>query len=318
MATEVSGKGISAVEGETKALSTVAGYVAVNPGFKEVKLYCASAWRLALSPQLLHAIYYNATTYTDYRTYVTDRLSTTHLPLDGMITAHSLYLGFNEIPLGCYFDVGSNVNAETATLDVEYCYDGADATYWKVTGTISGALTVGETVTGGTSGATATLVYSGADHIVVKSLAGGQFAIGETVSGATQTCSAVTAVAANTVAAFFTDVAADSDGTDATGTSTGATFGQDGVYTWTLPAIKPATIGTTTAPVGSKCYWIKITPSATLTNPTDINEIIPVYKNTSYAYMEAGVEYNFALSGVGGLVVIAIAGTPTLNVTWIR
>ncbi len=314
MATEIRGQGISAVEGETKALSSTAGYVATSPGFREIKLYCASAWRLALSPQLLHAVYYNGTTYTDYRTQATDRSSATHMPLDGMTTAHFVYLGFNEPPLGCYFDIGTNVQAEAATLDVEYCYDAATASYWKVTGTISGALTVGETVTGGTSGTTATLVYSGATYIIVKVLTGGQFAVGETISGATQTCSAVTKIEVNDTAAFFTDVAGDSDGT----TSGGATLAVDGVYTWTLPAIVPSTLGTLQIPRFSKCYWLRFAPSGTLSATVDINEIIPVYKNTNYAYMEGGQEYQFSLSGVGGIVALVAAGTPTLNISWIK
>jgi len=314
MTTQISGAPITALEGETKTLATSAGYLAVKPGFSEIKAYCATSWRAVLSPKLLHCLLFASSAYTDYTTYVTDGSSATHMPLDGMTTAKYVYMGFADIPLGVYFDVGTNVNDQAATLDVEYCYDSADASYKKITGTISGALTVGETVTGGTSGATGTLVYSGATYIVVKAITG-VFQLAETISGAAQNCSAVTAIDTNDTAAFFTDVAGGSDGT----TSTGKTLAQDGVYTWTLPAIVPSHLGTFQAPVYSKCYWIKFAPSATLAATLDINEIIPVYKNANYGYFEAGFEYNFTLSSkVGGLVVAATAGTPTLNVTWIR
>jgi hypothetical protein len=235
-----------ALEGENKTLSTTAGYIAVNPGFHEVKLSCPESWRLALSPKLLHCLYYNGTTYTEYTSSVTDRLSTTHLPLDAMANTHYVYLGTTDPILGVYVDVGSNVNAEAATLDVEYC---------------STAIARGATIA-------------------------------------------------------FTDVAGDSDGTD----SGGATLAQDGAYTWTLPAVKESVLGTFAAQIFSKCFWMRFKPSAALSATVDVNEIIPIYKNTSYAYMEAGVEYQISLNTakVGGLVVASAAGTPTLNVSWVK
>jgi len=248
MAQAVFGSPLQSVEGETKSLSTTAGYIALKPGFHEVKLYCASAWRLALSPRLVHAVVYDGTNYTEYVQNVIDRSSSTHLPLDGMTTSQKLYLGFSEPALGAYFDLhATNVNAVAATLDVEYCSTAVD--------------------------------------------------LGASIA--------------------FTDVASDSDGTD----SGGATLAQDGVYTWTLPtAWKRSSLGTSQAPLFSKCWWIRATPSTTLSATIDVEEIIPVYKNVNYAYMEAGIEYNFSLNlaEVGGFVVTAAAATPTLNVSWIR
>ena len=51
----------------------------------------------------------------------TDRSSSTHVPLDALGTSDYVYLGFSEPALGVYIDVGTNVNATAATLDVEYC-----------------------------------------------------------------------------------------------------------------------------------------------------------------------------------------------------
>lgn len=248
MAQSIYGVPLKAMEGETKALSTTAGYLAIKPGFSEVKMYCATAWRLALSPKLLHALYYAAAagTYTEYVQLVTDGSSSTHMPLDAMLTTDIVYLGTRAPVLGFYIDVGTNVNAVTATLDVEYC---------------STAVALGATIA-------------------------------------------------------FTDVAGDSDGT----TSGGKTLAQDGVYTFTLPSIVESYLGTYATPRFTKCYWIRFKPSAQLSATLDLNEIIPVYKNANYAYMEAGQEYQFSIdqADVGGFVVLATSGTPTLNVSWIR
>lgn len=67
----------------------------------------------------------------------------------------------------------------------------------KLTGTVSGAFTVDETVTGGTSGASGKLLYgpSGATYIYVN-VTSGTFTVGETATGGTsgKTCSSITAV----------------------------------------------------------------------------------------------------------------------------
>lgn len=56
----------------------------------------------------------------------------------------------------------------------------------RLYGTPSGAFTAGESVSGGTSGATAVVVTSGATYIDVNTIVG-SFSLGETVSGATKT-----------------------------------------------------------------------------------------------------------------------------------
>jgi len=72
----------------------------------------------------------------------------------------------------------------------------------KLTGTVSGAFTLGETVTGGTSEATGILSYgpSGGTYILVREV-DGTFEVDETVTGGTskKTCSSITAVEDETV-----------------------------------------------------------------------------------------------------------------------
>ena len=66
----------------------------------------------------------------------------------------------------------------------------------KLTGTVSGAFTLGETVTGGTSGATGLLSYGPAASTYIRVREeSGTFAVGETATGAgAETCSSITAV----------------------------------------------------------------------------------------------------------------------------
>jgi len=115
---------LNEIEGESAAitLSTTADYLALKPGYREFIVFCASLWRLAISPALKAVAYYDVSLlqYAPYTTQVTDRDSSTHLQLDAMATGDIVYLGFSDRVLGVYFDIGSNANAETATLDVEY------------------------------------------------------------------------------------------------------------------------------------------------------------------------------------------------------
>lgn len=248
MATATWDKPLTVEEGEQASLTTAVSYLAFKPGFDGVIMYSGSAWRRALSPALLHVLFYSASagTYSSYKKQATDRDSSTHVPLDAMATDDYLYLGFSSPALGVYIDIGSNANSVTATLDVEYC---------------STAVTPS------------------------SSLA-------------------------------FTDVASDNDGTD----SGGATLAVDGVYTWALPAAwVRSTLGVSGAPVYGKCWWIRFKPSSILSNPTDLNEIIPVYKNTNYAYYEASTSYIAQLDPTrGGGFVLKGSTTQTLDVTWIR
>jgi len=251
MATQTWDKPLIAEEGETITLTGAGGtlyYLAFKPRFDGVIMWCDTAWRRALSPALVNCLLYDTglTTYTSYRTEATDGLAATHVPLDAMGTDDYFYMGFSEPALGVKFDIGTNVQDEAASLDVEYC---------------------------------STAVAQGA-----------------------------------TIA--FTDVAGDSDGTD----SAGDTLKQDGAYTWTLPsAWKRSTLGTYAAPLYQKCYWIRFKPSATLDAATDINEIIPIYQNTNYSYMEASTSYIEQLNTTknGGFV---MHGTEdkVIHISWLR
>jgi len=101
---------------------TTTNYIPLKPGFRLIETICDTAWYITFGPKLLHALYYSGTTkeFTEYKNSVTDNSSSTHMPLDGMTTSDYVYLGTYE-PAWFYFDIGSNANAATATLDVEYC-----------------------------------------------------------------------------------------------------------------------------------------------------------------------------------------------------
>jgi|26BtaG_2_1085354.scaffolds.fasta_scaffold04518_2 hypothetical protein len=121
-------------------------------------------------------------------------------------------------------------------------------------------------------------------------------------------CSAISSAGVGT----FTDVASDSDGT----TTGGDTLKQDGIYTFTLPAVVRGSLaGIDTEPL----YWYRFTPSATLSATVDLIDIIPACDTTNYAYMESGAPYQIALNLAqsGALELKATAGTPTLNISWI-
>ena len=244
-ATAIWDKPLLAEEGEQASLTTTESYLAFEPGFDGVIMYSGSAWRRALSPALLHVLYYDATdgSYTSYKTYATDRLTTTHVPLDAMATGDYLYLGFSQPALGIQVDVGSNVNSNDVDLDVEYCST-------AVPGTLA-----------------------------------------------------------------FTDVEGDSDGTDSTGT-----LAVDGVYTWTLPtAWVRSTLGTSATPLYTKCWWIRFCPTGAVSATVDVNEIIPVYKNASYAYYQASTSYVCQLDYTrNGGFLLKGSTTQTLDVTWLR
>ena len=315
MATATFGSPIKKVYGETVSLTTTAAHLNFMPNYHEVMLYCASAWRMALCPKLVSVKKYVAATaaYTDYTTQATDRLSTTDVLLDSMLVADMLYLGVTDKTRGFYFDMdATEVNAQAASLDWEYCYDISTHGYKRLTGTVSAALTVGETITGGTSGATAVVVYDdGSTYVVIKTIVG-SFAIGETASGATQNISAITAITEEQGIGYFTDVAGDSDGT-LTGTET---LSQDGLYAFTLPAVVRGVI---TELNSQPLYWYRFKPSATLDASLDVNQIVPAADTTNYAYMEGGVPYQFALNvAQNGSFEFDHTATGTLDISWVR
>lgn len=303
------------VYGEQVSLSTTATHTLFRPDYNEVLVYCSSAWRMGLAPALRAVVYYNGSKYINYTIQAIDRVSTTHVPLDAMATTHYLYLGLAAPTRGFYFTVdGTNKNTETASLDVEYCYEVASAGYQKISGTVSGTFTVGETVLGGTSKTTAIAVYDdGSGYLVVKNV-GGRFMIGETLTGITsaQTVTAITQVVDIAGAGFFTDVAADSDGT-ATGN---ATLYKSGLYAFTLPSVVPGVISELSQ---ESLHWFRFAPSATLSATVDAVDIIPACDTTNYGYMEGGINYQFALSTQkAGAFELYHASTGTLDLTWIQ
>lgn len=111
----------------------------------------------------------------------------------------------------------------------------------------------------------------------------------------------------------FTDVSADSDGTD----SAGDTLKQDGLYSFTLPSVVRGAISAI-APL-EQLYWYRFAPSATLSATVDVIDIIPAMDTTNYAYMEAGTSYQFSLNLVQcGAFEFDHTSSDTLNVTFIR
>lgn len=138
---------IRKVYGETLSMSTTAAHAAVPINSTEIMHYATSDYRLGVAPVLDKVFYYSASagTYTDYTDYARDKDSSTHVPLDGMVATDILYMGFSECPRGVYIDMGSNVNANAATLDVEF-YNG---TAWTDVssdsdGTTSGGATLAQ------------------------------------------------------------------------------------------------------------------------------------------------------------------------------
>ena len=317
MAQPVINSPIKKVYGEQVAVSTTASHLLYRPSYQEVTMHCSAEFRLGFAPKLVGAVYYNASTYTDYTTYATDRVSATHVPLDAMGTTHYLYLGVTSPTRGFYINVGSNVNDNAASLDMEYLYDVAGSysttPYLKLTGTVSGALTVGGTVTGQTSGATATLVYSGDTYIVVKDISG-VFVVGEDVDGGAETCDDLTAIATETKGTgYFTDVASDSDGTN----SVADTLKQDGLYAFTLPSVVEGQLPSVS---GEVAYWYRFAPSATLSATVDLVDIIPACDTTNYMYMAAGIVHPLTLNlnANGAFEFDMDYGENTVNLNWIQ
>ena len=237
---------LSRMEGESAAiaLSSTATYLALKPGFKEVRLYCASAFQMAICPRLDHALYFDGQ-YSDHRNNVIDRSTSTHMGLDAMPTTALVYLGTTDPVRGFYLSINAtNKNTNEATLDVEYCS---------------------------------------------------------------------TAMASGTAIAF-TNVDDDSDGTN----SGSATLATSGAYTFTLPSVVASRLGSYNQAKLESCYWYRFAPSATLSATVDIEEIIPIYQNTNYAWMQAAIEYSIPLDPErdGGLVFYIASTTPDLYVSW--
>lgn len=307
------GSPIKKMYGETVSLTTTAAHLNYRPTYHEVLLYCPTKWRMSLTPKLASVLKFAGTTFTaDYTAEALDRDDTTDVILDAMAATDWLYLGVTEPVRGFYFDMdASNVNSEAADLDWEYCYDVSAPGYLKLTGTVSGALTVGETVTGQTSSATATFVYDdGSTYIIVKDNAGGSFQIGEDVDGLSQTCDNLTAIVEDTGTGFFLNVDGDYDGTKNT-----QTLDQDGLYRFDLPAVVR---GRVVALSQQQLYWYRFAPTIPLSAGVQVNQIVAANEDTDYGYFEAGVNYQFSLNiaQTGGFEFDHLA-SDTLNITWI-
>lgn len=110
----------------------------------------------------------------------------------------------------------------------------------------------------------------------------------------------------------FTDVADDSDGTK----SGNITLAQDGLYSFTLPAVVNGVI---TALGVEPLYWYRFAPSATLSAAIDVIDLIPACDTTNYGYMEGGINYQFSLNTVqNGAFEFDHTATGTLDITWIQ
>ncbi len=315
MATPVFGSPLKKVYGETASLTTTALHLNFRPDYHEVKLYCPTAYRMALCPKLARVKFFDATdsSYTDYTAQATDRLDTTDVVLDAMQTDDLLYLGFTDPVRGWYDDMdATNVNVNNVSRDVEYIYDVSGPGYFTLTGTVTGAMTVGETITGSVSGATGIHVFdNGSTTLVVKTVSG-TFAIGEDADGSSQSCNVLTAIdLTGTGTGYFTDVASDSDGTDSTGT-----LATDGLYSFTLPSvIRGAVLVLDSAPL----YWYRYAPSGALSSDVQINQIVAAADTVNYGYMEGGALELFSLNlAQTGAFEFDHTGSDTLNITWVR
>ena len=129
------------------------------------------------------------------------------------------------------------------------------------------------------------------------------------------------------------------DGTDPTGGAV-VTLGEDGLVTWTVPnaerwGSRLLPNFDTEPPSGVKDlrgYWVRMTVSATLTNPTSIVEIIPLANtNTNSLTARLGepairlMTHNaarpvdrFNVEGYGGLEITSTSLTSDINLNWLE
>ena len=252
MATSTYSVPLSDFFGESPALATslaLAGLINTKNGFRGLDLYCASDWKLLLTPKIHYVIFYDnsATSYTNFTANALDRDDSTDVTLGAMTASDYLYILTPEVIGGIGINMdASSVNAVTTTLDMEYYKSGTPNTW--------------------------------------------------------------------------ADVSTDSDGTDSSGNETGATLGQDGVYTWTAPTDAVELIKTDAVNGIWGFYSIRFSPGATLTAGTAINGLVSVHKGTNYVTYQAGNTEVLTYDNdfVGGLQFISVAGTPALKVGFIR
>lgn len=92
----------------------------------------------------------------------------------------------------------------------------------------------------------------------------------------------------------------------------GATLGQDGNLTWTVPAAWATSIIN-----GIAGYWVRIEVSAGLDASVTIREVVLLAKDSNRGYGYANVPISLPLgSEDGGIEAVLAAATATLDVTW--
>jgi len=324
---EVHGSAIKARYGESVSLTTTAKHLLFRPDYHEVKAWCASAYRVGIAPKLAAVVFYDASaeSYIDYSAEAIDRNDSNVVTLSSMTSSDYLYLGVAAPTRGFYFNVVATNSTATTTGTIQYMYDIANSgNYWTLTGTVSAALTVGETLTGGTSGATGTVVYDdGSTYVVVKNVTG-MFELAETASGASQNISAITAIAqTHTGNPYFTAVASGSDGT-----SGSTALDQDGLYSFTLPSVVSGAIvpddviipnDTNVNLLRKGLYWYRYSVDKTLDSSVTAADIIPACADTNYGYAQAGIVENYSINThLCGAFEFDHTGTGTLYLDWLR
>lgn len=105
----------------------------------------------------------------------------------------------------------------------------------------------------------------------------------------------------------------------------GATFGQDGSITWTMPSdwatAKLTDIGSPGVDVpmrGTPLYWVRLTVSAALDSSTTLNSMLALNRSTAYLEYPAGVgdeqEFSKGPGSFGCIEALVDAGTASLIV----
>lgn len=130
---------------------------------------------------------------------------------------------------------------------------------------------------------------------------------------------------AATLAATYWNGSAWTDITPTDGTETGgATFGQDGSITWTVPtAWSPtsleAAVTTAAKNIGilkQPLYWVRLAVSAALDSSTTLNSLIAIGGHTEYGELVAGVPWEQSITvgpyGVASVSALTDAGTANL------
>jgi len=104
---------------------------------------------------------------------------------------------------------------------------------------------------------------------------------------------------------------ADITATDGT-VLTGATLGQDGNITWTVPSDWAETTIN-----GTKGYFVRIEVSAALDASVTVREVCLLSKDANRGYAYSGYPVTVPLSSAdGGIEALVAAATATLDITW--